>query len=311
MSVRLWTMATLLVLTGVACRKAGSGDSRPAVDAAVVRADVDSAMRSHFSAFERGDMAAWSRLLGPDIFFTAADPADVFASRDSVGQSMERKFVLAREAGVTLAMRPRSNVIWVDDDGGTAAATYDLDYTVTYKNQVFPYHLRAAYLLERDSSGWTALATQYSRPVTYDSLFMSLVSRQVSGAARVGGQVPSAAGEVVTQFRADIRDIRKANLAADAMVVTPGSMIQGAEPARQELAQWLGPVGNATEPGDGIRGGLNRSGTVGWVATNLYVPVFAGPESAIAPMRAFFVYHLAANKWELVQISLSVGLKER
>jgi ketosteroid isomerase-like protein len=142
-----------------------------------VRASVDSVMRNHFSAFERGDLAAWSGIFAPDVFFTAANPAQVFASRDSAREGMQREFGPAMQAGLKLAIRPLSDQIWVAGDGRTAAAAYDLDYTVRYESQLFPYRLRSSYLLERDSSGWRVLAAQYSRPVSYDSLFLSLVTR--------------------------------------------------------------------------------------------------------------------------------------
>ena len=304
-------LALTIGLGGLACDKASPREPQPQVDSAAVRAGVDSAMRSHFSAFERGDIMTWSGMLADSVFFTAADPTNVFPSRDSVQQKMQQDLGQALKTGVKLTIRPMRDRIWVADDGLTAGATYELDYEVTYREQRFGYRLRTSYLLVRDSSGWKALAAQYSRPVSYDTLFMALVSHQVPGAARVGGQVPSSAGEILPRFRADIRDIGKASIAAAAVIVTPGSVAEGPEKGRRELAQWLGPVGNATEPGDGVRGGLNPSGTVGWVASNLHVPVFAGPESAIAPMRAFFVYRLAGDRWDLVQASLSVGLRER
>jgi hypothetical protein len=311
MAPRLWIASFILLLAaGTGCKKP-SGTAAVTVDTTAVRAQVDSTLRRHFTAFESGDMATWGGIFGPEVFFTAADPAQVYSGRDTLLTSMESSLRPSLEAGISIALRPMSDVIWVEADGRTAAATYELDYTVSYEKQVFPYRLRAAYLLERDTAGWRALASQYSRPITYDSLFMSLLSHKIPGVAPVGGQVPSSVGEVVQQFRADIRDISKASITPTAAVVTPGGLVHGPEQARAELAQWLGPVGNATEPGDGIRAGLNPAGTVGWVATNLYVPVFAGPESAIAPMRALFVYHLAQDRWEIVQASLSVGLRER
>lgn len=307
--VRGASTSLLFALTlGFACNRGGSG--APAIDTSAATAGVDSAMTRHFSAFERGDLETWSGLLAEDVFFTAADPAHVFAGRDSVLAAMKKAQTLTAEAGITLAIRPRSNQIWVAEDGRTAGATYDLDYTVTYQDQTFPFRLRSSYVLARDTGGWKAKAAQYSRAVSYDTLFMSLVRGRVAGAAHVGGQVTSAAGEIVRQFRNDIRDVTRANFAPATAVVTPGSIVEGAEAARRELAQWLGPAGNATEPGDGLRAEFNHSGTIGWVATNLHVPVFAGPESAIAPMRALFVYRLADNRWEIIQASLSVGWRE-
>lgn len=312
MAVR-WPAALLLLVVaygGSACEKK-SGETAPPADTARVAAELDSTMRNHFSAFERGDISTWSGILADNVFFTAAGPTDVFAGRDSATAKMQQDIGRVREAGITLAIQPVRHLIWVADQGRTAGATYELDYAVTYQDQRFSYRLRSAYLLERDTTGWKALAAQYSRPVSYDTLFMALVRRTVPRAAGIGGPVPSAAGAVVQRFRTDIRDIGQAAIADDAAIVTPSTVVKGSEQGRRELAQWLGPVGNTTEPGDGLRGGLNTSGTVGWVATNLSVPVFAGPESAIAPMRALFVYRLAGARWEIVQASLSVGLKER
>ena len=309
MSARGALTSILLALTlGFACEKRAPG--APHIDMAAAQAGVDTAMTTHFSAFEHGDLDSWGGLLAADVFFTAADPAHVFAGRDSVLAAMKKAVALTTGGGITLSIRPRSKLIWVAEDGRTAGATYDLDYTVSYQDQAFPYRLRSSYLLARDTSGWKAMVAQYSRATFYDTLFMSLVRGRVAGAARVGGQVVSSAGEIVRQFRTDIRDIRMANFASNAAVVTPGSIVEGAEAARSDLAQWLGPAGNATEPGDGVRAQLNPSGTVGWVATNLHVPIFAGPESAIAPMRALFVYRLGENRWEIIQASLSVGWRE-
>jgi hypothetical protein len=312
MAIRTPAVCLLLAftLTQGCTRAPDRGAPEAGVDS-TAQIGVDSVMRSHFAAFAGGDMAGWSSLLDDAVFFTAADPGGVFASRDSARERMQADLTRARDNGIGLTIRPVSQTIWVAPDGRTATATYELDYTATYQDQRFPYRLRASYLLVRDSAGWQALAAQYSRPVAYDSLFMALVSRRLPGVARVGGEVPSAAGEIVTRFRADIRDISQASIASDAVIVTPGALLRDGEAGRQDLARWLGPAGNATEPGDGMRGGFNADGTVGWIATNLHVPVFAGPETAIAPMRALFVYRLAGDRWELIQASLSVGLKEQ
>jgi ketosteroid isomerase-like protein len=310
MGLRTASAGILLSVMMVSGCERKPGPATATVDTTAARAVVDSVMRNHFDAFQRGDIDTWGSILADDVFFTAADPANVFDNRDSVSARMKQDFQRVAESGIGLAIRPISSRIWLTDDGQTAGATNELDYAITYQAQSFSYRLRSSYLLEHDASGWKVLAAQYSRPIAYDSLFMNLTRRLVPGTAPVGGQVSSAAGEVVQQFRADIRDIRTAHLAPGAVVVTPGSIASGPAAVR-ELGDWLGPVGNATEPGNGIRGGLNRSGTVGWAASNLYVPVFAGPESAIAPMRALFVYRLAESRWELAQASLSVGMKER
>lgn len=293
-----------------------SGCQRKAVKAAVSvdsigRKEVDSVLRSHFEAFQRGDIDAWSAILSPDVFFTAADPAGVFTTRDSISARMRQDLSRVAESGISLAIQPTDSRIWVTDDGQTAGATFALDYSVTYQARTFAYRLRSSYLLERDSAGWKALAVQYSQPVSYDTLFMLLVRHQIPAARPVGGQIPPAMAAIEQQFRSDIRDITAAAIMPSAAVVTPGGLITGSDQTRRELAQWLGPAGSVTAPEHGVRGGLNRRGSVGWLATNLYVPVFAGPENAVAPMRAFVVYRLQGNRWVLAQASLSVGMKDR
>lgn len=301
---------TTLFLASLAsgCRKASSS-SVATVDTTAARASVDSAMRAHFAAFQQGDMAAWSSLMREDVFFTAADPAQVFVNRDTLQAEMTRSFTPAINAGLKVSVTPRESLVWVDSDGKSATASYDLDYNVELQGKSYPYRLRASYVLAKDTMGWQALAAQYSRPIGYDSLFMALGSHRIAGVHAVGGQIALPAGEIAHQFRADIRDISKAAFAPNAVVVSPGAIVQGAEAARQELKQWLGPPGSATEPGDGIRSMLTPSATVGWVGTNLHVPIFAGPESIVTAMRALFVYRLANNRWEIVQANLSVGLK--
>ena len=280
-------------------------------DPAGVRAEVDSVMRSHFAAFERGDVDAWSAILADSVFFTAADPGGVFDNRDSVSARMKRDLERVAQSGIKLAIRPTGTQIWVTADGRAAGAASELDYSATYQDRTFQYRLRSSYLLEHGPGGWTVLAAQYSRPVAYDTLFLALVQHRVASGAAVGDQITSETGPVIQQFRADIADISQAVLAPEAIVVTPGSSGSGPSPAQQELAGWLGPPGRVTEQGTGLRAGLTRSGQVGWVATNLLVPVFAGPESAVAPMRALFIYRLAGRRWKLAQASLSVGMKER
>ena len=303
------TAVLLLVALGLGCEKAENPAPQP--DTLALRATVDSAMVDHFRAFERRDDATWSSFLADDAYFTEADPANSFESREAARQKTATGFEQIREMGITIAIRPLEHWTWVAHTGQVAVSIYDLDYDASYQNQSFSYRLRASYFLERDSSGWRARAAQYSRPIAYDTLFMALIRRAVPPPPSVGGSVPPAMEALVQQFRTDIHDIGSAAFAEEVTVVSPGTIVQGAESGRRELVQWMGPVGSATDRGDGLRGGLDRPGTVGWIAANLNVPVFAGPESAQAPMRALFVYRLAGARWEIIHASLSVGQRER
>ena len=302
--------AALALIAAVGCENRAA-ETPPPANPTSASAAVDSVMLDHFGAFERGDIATWSDILADDVFFTAAGPADVFDSRDSTRGRMERDVGRVKESGIQLTIRPLSHSTWTANHGRTAATIYDFDYRISYQEQNFSYRLRSAYLLEQDTGSWKVRAAQYSRPIPYDTLFMALVQHRVPPAFTLPGHAPPAStNEVIQRFRADIGDISSASLAGDVVVVSPGTILQGATNARRELAQWLGPAGSATQIPHGVRAGLDASGTVGWVATNLNVPIFAGPESAIAPMRALFVYRRIENGWEVVQASLSVGLRE-
>ena len=300
------TAVLVLVAAGMGCEKAETTLVQP--DTAAQRATVDSTMVHHFRAFELGDIGAWSSVLAEDVHFVQADPANLFASRDSARRKMEQDIGQVRGMGIRLEIRPLNHWTWLA--GRAAGTTYDLQYDASYQEQRYSYRLRASYFLERDSSDWTVRAAHYSRPIMYDTLFMALAGNRIQPVAAMGDRAPSGLDPLLQQFRSDLRDISTATIAANATVVSPGAIVQGGENGRRELAQWLGPAGSASEIGDGIRGGIDRSATVGWVATNLRVPVFAGPESAVAPMRALFVYRRVGNRWEILQVSLSVGLRE-
>jgi ketosteroid isomerase-like protein len=300
--------ALLLVALGLGCERAENTTAQP--DTAALRAAVDSTMVDHFRAFEQGDMVRWSRILAEDVHFVQADPANVFASRDSARRKMEQDIGQVREMGIKLEIRPLNHWTWLASTGRAAGTTYDLQYEASYQNQRYSYRLRASYLLEEDSNEWKVCAAHYSSPIMYDTLFMALAQNRIQPLAGVAGQAPSGLDSLLLQFRSDLRDISTATIAANATVVSPGAIVQGGENGRRELAQWLGPAGSAAEHGGGIRGGVDESETIGWVAANLRVPVFAGPESAVAPMRALFAYRRTGSRWEIVQVSLSVGLRE-
>jgi ketosteroid isomerase-like protein len=295
--------ASLLVLLVAACQ-AGSPRS---VDRAAVRDAVERVMARHYTAFQRGDLSAWSAPMAEQVLLIAADPAEALSGRAAVLAQMQKDFEPAFAAGLKLSLEPGAHTIWVDEDGMTAATIYDLAYTATIENRSYPLHLRSSSILVRDSSGWIIQAEHYSRPIQHDSLFLDLMSNKVPRPVPIQGDIAPGAGPIVAQFRSDIADISQATPVAEVTVITPGGISHGVVDTRGTLIEWLGPPGSAREEGSGLRARLT-SPTVGWVATNLKVPVFAGPESAIATMRVLFVYHLEGTRWKLLQGHLSVGV---
>ncbi|MEP7324871.1 MAG: nuclear transport factor 2 family protein [Gemmatimonadota bacterium] len=293
-----------------------SGCQEPArrMDPAMAAARRDSLkafFAERYSAFENGNWDAWVAQMGDSAFLTAADPGRSLSGRDSILAAMRSDYAPAFAAGLTMHVASDSQEIWMDDSARVAAVTADLDYQITIQGQHVPLTLRATTLLARDSVGWKVLVEHYSRQIAQDSLFLALAAHQVVGPAPVGQSVPESAGELVNQFRRDLKDFAKAALADSVVVVTPGEIARGAGPARAALTNWLGLPGNATEANTGVRTALAPGATTGWLATTLYVPIFAGPESLVAPIRVLLIYHIAGDHWEIVQAHFSVGWSPR
>lgn len=296
-----WTAG--LVLTGCD-RKPSATD--PAVQAAI-RDSITAFLAARYSAFEKGSWDVWSGQMADDVFLVAADPGRALTGRDSIRTAMQADYAPALAAGLTMRIVPDTQLIWLADSGTVAAVTSDLDYDITIQDRHIPLKLRATTLMGRDSSGWKVLVEHYSRMLPYDSLFNALVSRRVQAPASMGLQVRSEAGELMNLFRKDMRDLSKMPLSPDAVVVTPGEIVQGEDAVRRALTAWLGPPGNATESNTGMRAALAPDARTGWVATTLYVPIFAGPESSVAPIRVLLIYHIAGDHWEVVRGHFSVG----
>jgi len=305
---------SLALALAVGLLAAGCRESGARIDPGTISARRDS-LKAYFaerySAFEKGNWDAWAGEMVDSAFLIAAEPGRALSGRDSILAAMRADYAPAFAAGLTLHVASDSQDIWLDDSARVAAVTTDLDYQVSIQEQHVPLRLRVTTLLGRDSAGWKILVEHYSRAIEYDSLFMALMGRQVRAPAAVGQSVSQAAGELINQFRRDLKDFSKAKFAEDAVVVTPGEIARGAAAARGALATWLGLPGNATEANTGIRVALAPGSRTGWLATTLYVPIFAGPESAVAPIRVLLIYHVAGDHWEIVQAHFSVGWTPR
>lgn len=300
--------AALLVLLIGPALLAGCDRTPKGPDTTAQRDSVTALLAGRFSAFEQGHWEDWTRHMTDSVFLTAADPGRAIAGRDSILRAMQADYAPAFAAGLTMKLTPAQQRIWMDDSARVAAVTSELDYSLNVQDQHLALKLRSTALLGRDSTGWQVLVEHYSRPVPYDTLFTALVTRRVQAPAPVEQSVDAGAGELVELFIGQLRDLSQAPMADSIVLVTPGEVVQGAALARKTLATWLGPPGNATRPsGSGIRASLAPGATTGWVATTLYVPIFAGPESSVAPVRVLLIYHIAGNHWEIVQAHFSVG----
>jgi hypothetical protein len=306
--LRISSLIALSLL--LAACQARSPASHAAADTTAVRQDLERMLTSHYQAFQDGDVPRWSAEMVDSVFLTAADPSPSLVTRQAVQEKMEREFGPARAAGITLSITPQSHEIWVSEDGRSAASTYELDYVSTYQKKSYPVKLRSTIVFAHDSVGWRILAAQYSRPLGMDTLFMAVVNGRIPAVPPIEAAASPGAGELSDQFRRDVADISKATLSANATIVLPGTVAVGQQEARSALVEWLGRPGNA-QIASGIRAALAPSNTTGYVATNLNVPIYAGPESGVAPIRALVVYHLAGDHWEIVQAHFAVGLPSR
>jgi ketosteroid isomerase-like protein len=222
---------------------------------------------------------------------------------------MQADYAPAFAAGLVMHVVPSHQDIWLDDSAEAAVVTAELDYQIRIQEQDVPLKLRSTTVLlrEPDSGAWKVAVEHYSRSMAYDSLFLQLVERKVQAPARVEEAIAPEAGELIARFRKDLRDFSEATLNDSAIVITPGEIARGAEAARSALRAWMGPPGNTTQSGSGIRAGMAPGGQVGWVITTAFTPIFAGPESSVAPVRVLVIYHLAGDHWEISQAHFSIG----
>ncbi|MEO8199015.1 MAG: nuclear transport factor 2 family protein [Gemmatimonadota bacterium] len=300
-------MLAMLLTSGCKPRRSAGAT---AVDTVAARQSVEIFLAQHYAAFARGDVDYWTQVMADSVYLSTAEPASPVVGKSQVHARMAAEFGPALAVGVHIAITPAAHAIWISDDGRTAASTYELNYVSTYQNKSYPVHLRSSILMIRDSARWEILATHYSRPISQDTLFMALVNHQIPEAGRMEPAVSSTALD--DQFRHDLADISKAPLADNVVLIMPaGGIVAGREAARNTLVEWLGRPGNAREAGTGLRAVLTPSGTAGWVAANLDVPIYAGPESGTAPVRVLMIYRQSQGKWEIIQGHFSVGLRSR
>lgn len=301
----------LASLLGSACNPRKS-TGMVVADTVAARQEVEQLMARHYAAFAKGDVDAWTQVMTDSVYLSAADPSPAVVGRRNVRNKMVAEFGPAFAAGLTLTIQPAAHAIWVSEDGRTSASSYELDYVSTFQNKSYPVRLRSSILLARDSAQWHILAAHYSRPIGQDSLFMAVVNQRIPPAGMVESGLPASSDDLMHHFNRDLADISVAPLARNVVLMMPGGgIIEGEQAARRALVEWLGRPGNAKNAGTGARAALSGSGTTGWVATNLNVPIYAGPESGVAPIRALVVYHRNKDRWEIIQAHFSVGLPSR
>jgi hypothetical protein len=107
-----------------------------------IRIEVENVVRAHLAAFERGDFERWGARLAPNVFLTAADPAEVFAMREATLAEMHKDFDPAFAAGLKLSIQPQAIHIGASPDGLVAWSAAFLAYGVTIEAEAFEFNLR-------------------------------------------------------------------------------------------------------------------------------------------------------------------------
>jgi len=121
--------------------------------------EVEDIVREHLSAFARGDFDAWGDSFAPNVFFTAADPEEVFWSRDAAVEEMHKDFDPAFDEGLQIEIEPQSLHTACTSDGRAAWTAAPLHYRIRFQDETSSFVLRQTSLLSKSTYGWSILAT--------------------------------------------------------------------------------------------------------------------------------------------------------
>src|SRR5687768_963734 len=96
--------------------------------------EVEDIVREHLAAFARGDFDRWGDSFAPYVFFTAADPEEVFWDREAAVAEMHKDFDPALDEGLQINVEPLSFHVGLSSDCKAAWSAAPLRYVVNFQD---------------------------------------------------------------------------------------------------------------------------------------------------------------------------------
>jgi ketosteroid isomerase-like protein len=275
-------------------------------------AEIEHTVRQHLAAFAHGDFDAWGAQLAPDVFFTAADPEEVFSNRQDAVAEMHKDFDPAFDEDLKLDIRPLSFRTGVSKDGSAAWCATPLEYTVHFRGETTSFLIRHSDVLTKSDRGWTIVATKYSLVLPEAKILQALAGGQLPAPRRVGDAVGPGAEGLIQQFTEQLTDLSKARIspAAHAFGPLPGEDAEGESAVSQLFATWASRWDVLQLRPEGICAQLLSNAELGWVGANLDADMQQTDRQVAIPMRALIVYQKQQEIWSIVHAHVSVGIPD-
>jgi ketosteroid isomerase-like protein len=285
--------------------------SHPSIIQTTAQEEIDHFVREHLGAFARGNFDAWGASFAPDVFFTAADPEEVFSKREDALAEMHKDFDFAFDEGLQIEIEPQSIHIGLSPDGKVAWSTAPLRYTVSFQGETNSFMLRHTDVLSKAGDRWSILATKYSLTLPESRILEALTGGYLPAPGAIGDAKWVGAQSLFREFIHQLADLSKAAIRQDACVFGPfpEEYAEGETEARALFEKWTARWGVLYLRPDGLRAEF-VSETMGWVGANVEATLSYRDRPVRLPMRALWVYQKEQDSWAIAQAHLSVGIPD-
>ncbi len=273
--------------------------------------DIEGAVREHLAAFARGDFDAWKESFAPNVFFTAADPEDVFFERETVVAEMHRDFDFAFDEGLQVDMEPQSFHLGASPDLKLAWSAAPLRYTVRFQGEANSFVLRHTAVLSKIDRRWSITAAQYSLTLPEARILEVLTGGYLPAPKVIVNKTLPNTQSLVKEFTDNLADLSTAVTTRDAYAFGPfpEEYAKGETDVQALFARWTARWGALRLRPEGMRAEF-VSAESGWVGANVEVNMSYMGELVKLPLRALFVYQKEQDHWAIAHAHLSVGIPD-
>ncbi len=272
---------------------------------------VEETVREHLAAFGRGDFDAWGAAFARDIFFTAADPEEIFWTREDAVAEMHNDFDPAFDEGLQIEVEPLSFHSGVSADGAAAWSAAPLEYGINFQGESSSFVLRHTSLLTKLKRGWSIAVTQYSLALPEEKVLRALTVGNLPAPHSIGYDFGAGAQALVGSFKSQLVDFSMSAISRDAHAFGPfpGEAAEGETAVRDLFAKWTSRWGVLRLRPDGVRAEF-ISETMGWVAANVDAILSYADQRVALPLRVLVVYQKEGYDWAIAHAHLSVGIPD-